>query len=403
MNKISQILESNNLNQLFFVFFNLAKEDDNGFQIKISYRTSKYTQTEITKQIVSENNNNLINRYDLPFSVKGKSSHIVYLQNDTNLVRQEILDKIYSRTQQLRFSYTDTQYESKMLTSIFVPRGSVDLTLNYFAVDLIKENIYPQYISNVMSLVSSTDAIRQLNLNFRELQPQFVSDDKKRETQLRVNLRWFYERYLEEVESINLYKAAILRDSTEKILVRNVSKTIEDKFIQRALFYRENIVGARDKLVTLSDDGMKKEITNLRDELNFNDADKGFVNEISRKSDIVKLAIISHPDECVACKNKYDLMDRTFMWASKKRPYLEIHHVISFGADKKGDILENLVKLCPACHRALTPGRAEISYQKDLIGNILDNSVTANEYVSRFLNVSVTREEKIDYVFNKLR
>ena len=34
--------------------------------------------------------------------------------------------------------------------------------------------------------------------------------------------------------------------------------------------------------------------------------------------------------------------------------YFELHHVISFGAKQSGDILENLVKLCPACHRALT-------------------------------------------------
>ena len=37
------------------------------------------------------------------------------------------------------------------------------------------------------------------------------------------------------------------------------------------------------------------------------------------------------------------------------------------GAKQSGDILENLVKLCPACHRALTPNRAEESYQKKLL------------------------------------
>ena len=44
----------------------------------------------------------------------------------------------------------------------------------------------------------------QLNLNFRNLQKQFVENKNKRNTQVRVNIRWFYDNCLNELEkSIN--------------------------------------------------------------------------------------------------------------------------------------------------------------------------------------------------------
>lgn len=83
--------------------------------------------------------------------------------------------------------------------------------------------------------------------------------------------------------------------------------------------------------------------------------------------------------------------------------YFELHHVISFGAKQSGDILENLVKLCPACHRALTPNRAEESYQKEIIKNILLNSNEANDYVGNFIKEPDNLDMKIDYVYSNLK
>ena len=74
--------------------------------------------------------------------------------------------------------------------------------------------------------------------------------------------------------------------------------------------------------------------------------------------------------------------------------YFELHHVISFGAKQSGDILENLVKLCPCVY--FNPNRAEESYQKEIIKNILLNSNEANDYVGNFIKEPDNLDMKID-------
>ncbi|GHR90175.1 hypothetical protein VN1279_02560 [Helicobacter pylori] len=48
--------------------------------------------------------------------------------------------------------------------------------------------------------------------------------------------------------------------------------------------------------------------------------------------------------------------------------------MISLGKDKELGVLENLAKLCPACHRALKKGASEERFQKRLIENILNHN-----------------------------
>lgn len=48
--------------------------------------------------------------------------------------------------------------------------------------------------------------------------------------------------------------------------------------------------------------------------------------------------------------------------------------MISLGKNRKLDVLENLAKLCPACHRALKKGSSEEKFQKRLIRNILNHN-----------------------------
>lgn len=400
MTKISEIIASEELEQLFFVFFNLNKETDEGFQIRVNYRQSTKATQPLTEELAELNNDLLEDYFKLPFQKTGASTHTLNLENDTSFDRKEILNRIYSKTQQLRFKYDEDTYEKIMLMSLFAPRGSMDLNRNYFAVDILAINVSTSYVANLTSLLSSTRAIRQLNLNFRELQPEYVAGVQRRNTQVRINLSYFYRYYINELSHINRYKALILQENHDLIMTNHFSTRLGDSFIERAVFYRENIVG-ETTIPSLSTQRQRELIESYREELAFDET--GEPSETGRNSDIVKLAIISQDDECVCCKDDYDIMDRTFMMANSERPYLEIHHVISFGADKNSDVLENLVKVCPACHRALTPGRAKEDYQKKLIENILKNSPTAATYIDEMFNESVTQEEKINYVYDHLR
>ena len=91
--------------------------------------------------------------------------------------------------------------------------------------------------------------------------------------------------------------------------------------------------------------------------------------------------------------------NRTFKMRNSDRYYLEIHHVISFSADNTLDQIDNLVKICPACHRALTKNRAEESYQKQLITKILINAPKAKEFCLNFTD----EFNCVQFVYDRLR
>ncbi len=55
--------------------------------------------------------------------------------------------------------------------------------------------------------------------------------------------------------------------------------------------------------------------------------------------------------------------------------------MISLGKDQELDVLANLAKLCPACHRALKKGSSEEEFQKRLIRNILNRNKDNLEFV----------------------
>ncbi len=48
--------------------------------------------------------------------------------------------------------------------------------------------------------------------------------------------------------------------------------------------------------------------------------------------------------------------------------------MISLDKNQELDVLANLAKLCPACHRALKKGSSEEEFQKRLIRNILNRN-----------------------------
>ena len=112
------------------------------------------------------------------------------------------------------------------------------------------------------------------------------------------------------------------------------------------------------------------EIDKIRKDLEF---EEGKNDEFRRDANIVKFMRIYAPDICAACKDIYDIKDRSFL-TRFNRYYTEIHHCISVGKDKELDVLENLVKLCPTCHRALGKGSSSAEYQKELIKRILNSN-----------------------------
>lgn len=400
---ISKTLNGNNIKQLFFIFFNLgsARHKD-FFEFRIFYRQSKKSSVELTEDLVKENNK-LISEYTgLEFDYSGQT-HTCRLVNDLKYSRINYLNHVYRLIQQARFCYTESEFEEALFMGLFAFRGSIDMNRKLYAVDLLEANVSDDYVQQLTSLLISSEGIKQLNLNFRELQPEYVENIIRRNTQVRVNLRWFYDKYVEAMGKINLYKQAVMRENENQIRTGNINKAVNNNFIERLLFYKDKIVSSNIKFETLSESKKIDEINKLRQQLDFESKSSAEETETYRNQNIVNFARAYLPDECVSCKDKYDIKDRTFTRRNSHQPYLEIHHVISFGSENNSDVLENLVKLCPACHRALSRNRAEAVYQKELIAKIINNSPMVDDYLDNFMSDSADPEDKIDFVYEQLR
>jgi HNH endonuclease. len=280
--------------------------------------------------------------------------------------------------------------DREMALALFVLRGSVDFTRNYMAVD-VKRNVENElYIDSLFKiLVSSNELIKYLNLNFRELQPEFKS--KKRNTQLRLNLRWVYENILNEIGSIHPYKYDIISSNKVKIGDLPQTDTMYTTFIQRLIYYQRNVL--KKELSNI-------EVENIRHELfsvSKND------QKIQRSKKILLVVKDTTKDICSACSQKYKIADRSFIASREKRYYFEYHHVISFANNRELlDVPDNLVKLCPTCHCAMKKGRAECNYQKKLIKNILNNRKDVLDFSKSYLNTQ-SLKDTVDGIQKKLR
>ncbi|WP_208390365.1 HNH endonuclease signature motif containing protein [Helicobacter pylori] len=307
---------------------------------------------------------------------KIKGTFVFILENDLHLDESAfykkllnlIIDNDFFNRSHLINSMTPNQ--KRFLSGFFESRGSIDtqrnfLTLDYFFHSPLEFNKF-HYLIDHFTIPSEA-----LNFNFRELQPEHVQGINQRNTQFRIYLDW----YLYHIGLFNPYKARIAEHVFKTTLVRDgIYYKLRDRpkteyrgngFIERAHFYLKNVY---------QQDLDDKSIEKLRERLGFIQDSE----EFRRDSKIINFYRLSTPNVCNTCCDDYDIKERSFislpLYQITQNPdsyYTEIHHMISLGKNKELDVLENLAKLCPTCHRALKKGASEEGFQKRLIGKIL--------------------------------
>ena len=384
-----EFLQNASLEALLVAYAN-SKPYKTGYVVESSYREGKYSNYELSSEIRIENNQLLSEFAGLPFELDGSHHRFVIQSKSEN---DDFFAKLYRRIQQKRFEddIDNDEFENIMLLAFFALRGSPDFKMNFYSLDLPRLVVTPKYLDNLFNLLTNLSDLRQLNLNFRELQGQFVSGENRRNTQFRINLCYFYNRVGKRLAGVNRYKYDILQNNREIILSKNIAQNNNKTCVQRILFYTSNVLGQTKT---------EHEIKQLRKELGFGCDAAAIDGKIKRNQGIVQYVRVYFPDECAACKNNYDIADRSFKYRSSERYYMEIHHCISFSADNTLDQIDNLVKLCPVCHRALTRYRAEEEYQRQLIQQIFNNVPTVRDFC---LNFAATEQQAIDFVYERLR
>ncbi|MFP6274681.1 HNH endonuclease [Helicobacter pylori] len=358
------------------------------FQIKngciygvCSYKASKFTPGyEESKEQVLNALNTLsthpIWRFNQGSVTKIKGTFVFILENDLQLDENSFYKKLLNSLIDNDFfnrSHSMTPNQRLFLSGFFESRGSIDtqrnfLTLDYFFHSPLEFKKF-HYLIDFFNIPSEA-----LNFNFRELQLEYAQGINQRNAQFRIYLDW----YLYHIGLFNPYKVRIAHHIFKTTLVGDgiyyklsYPPTTEyrgNSFIERAHFYLKSVY---------QQDLDKKSIEKLREQLGWIQKSE----EFRRDSKIINFYRISTPNVCSACCGDYDIKERSFislpLYKITQNPdsyYTEIHHVISLGKNKELDVLANLAKLCPTCHRALKKGSSEEEFQKRLIRNILNHN-----------------------------
>lgn len=339
--------------------------------------------------------NTYYNFENYKFSSPTKAKIEMVFPNNDKLSISDFLGKLYNAIKSKQLEVSSENFSKYFAIAGFAFRGSFDLKLNFYTTDLHSSRVSTKAdLERFIKLLILTDLNNQLNLNFRELQ----GEGTKRDTQFRINLKYFNDMYLDELKKVNpyRYRQFVLN---AKPLERKSIKTTEKGltgFLGRIQFYLKNIVGERDL--------DQLDIKNLRKRLNFSLNDGEKENKGKKRSNSAKeFAVLSKPEYCASCHNKYSNEERTFKMRNSNFWYFELHHVISFAnRDIQTEDPDNYVKLCPACHRALTPRRANEDYQKQIISNILEDT-SVLKYVENVEKTMKSTKEPVEFVYELLK
>ncbi len=329
----------------------------------------------------------------------GPASAYFILENDLNITLNSFFNKLYAKLINIDLIHTDeiNEFKKDFIRGFFEPRGSIDIVRNYLTQDFFYNNDFELKKANLLYEFFNIPA-NILNLNFRELQEQYVTGENQRNAQLRIGLNW----YLHNIGMINIYKNILITQEfkySNKKTIANVTYYINEcketnesrisSYEERMKYYAEKIYNKE-----LSD----SDIDLVRQEIGLDEQEKSTIRDTS----LTAVFRDNTKDECICCKQKYKIEDRSFINKKTNRYYFEIHHIISLGGNKELDDVSNLSKLCPTCHAALKKGRALENYQKELIKSIYENSSDALEFAKHYFDTN-DFNEIIDLTYKNLK
>lgn len=385
--------------------------DDKKYICTYSYfkLSIKYKEKRIDLDNFNDNYMEILNRHskDTPYwnlkkrfvpDIKLPAGQIFFvIENDLNILEDNFFNLLYSKIiAESPWLFEEEINESKkeFIRGFMELRGSIDTSRDYITQDYFYNSIFE--IKRARLLVDYLSVPYYLiNINFRDLQKDFYTNKNKRNTQLRMNLMW----YMSEIGILNSYKADIFSVS------RNISNN--DKIGDVIYFdcYEE-----RDSSTNILDDRLNYYSTNIfgkeitDSDVNFLRANLGFDDPIktNRNYGLSELIRLQTPDECMSCKNKYELKDRTHIHKRTGRYYFEIHHMISLGRNQELDHEDNLVKLCPICHSALKRNVSSKEEQIEIIKDIYQNTPNVLEFAQHFYN-NVNFNEIVELTYLSLK
>lgn len=400
--KVSEFLNSEVSSLLMGAFYSryIFSKDNSEIYTEVSFKISKFVDNYDylikTKNLLIDKLNKICSPFSNWQDFTSKTSnrpHIVLrytLENDINLTKDNFYNRLNVKILSQDFIYDNEFNENKkmFIRGFAESRGSIDTTRPLLALDYFYNSINEVKRARILYDYLNVP-FSVLNFNPRELQNDYVTGWRKRNTQLRFNLFW----YVKNIGLLNDYKIAIVKkvyDNVDYLKSENevkyfnapeIAHSKKDTFDFMLRYYSNNI---------FSKDLSNFEIDNIRKELNLDtEVD---VTKFKRDLSLIELIRVNTPDKCVGCGTT-----KTYTHKNTGRQYFEYHHVISIGKNHELDDENNIVKLCPNCHRIVKRGSAPENEQKTVIINILHNSPNVLEFAKHIYDI-----EDFDVIVDKI-
>lgn len=244
--------------------------------------------------------------------------------------------------------WLDEKFKKVFLAWVMDSRGSLDFKLQYFTIDLARKT-NPELAKRKLNKFN--DIIWAI-FNYNPRLTQENSSTKN--DQFRLNLDYYmWKFWLFTPYKISYYEFERSISLSEDIKnffsfdSRFLDKTLESTISSRNIKINELAIKLQKQW--LSEEDKKIIIENYRKENFTNDTD----DEIKYSSQNMKELAKSQSNY----KCEFDENHITFIAKSNEKNYIEAHHLIPFAFRNKFelsiDVVENIVCLCPNCHRRI--------------------------------------------------
>ncbi len=300
-----------------------------------------------------------------------------YILDDLNITKKTFYRLVYQKMMSSEWIIDEHFNDDKksFIRGFVECRGSVDTTARLLAQDYFYDD--RTELKKALILTDMMDVpYEYANFNARDLQPQYVSGENKRNAQFRINL--FY--YANKTGFLNEYKAKVFHNSYTHggsyvlndityFYVNVPTPKTNNSFITYLNFFTNNIY---EKFLT------ENAVKTLRNKLGFK-TDSSKKTRNLRNQTIINLYREISEDKCAICGTT-----KTFLNKNTGRQHFEIHHVISYVNGQECDNIANLVKLCPTCHDSLKRGATDKALQVKKIVKILSEHPETHEFAESY-------------------
>ena len=321
------------------------------------------------------------------------------------------------RRQHWVLNYKDTESRKDFL------RGFFDIACSYDANNLVAVDYYVDKKTDTTKLMFFIEN-DILPLNYANFNSRLTSETKEKSDQFRISAKYYFK----EIGTFSEYKISRVALKGKDFCLKKYYE--KDNVFYFDVSYDKHTPEKQNKQVAkfiemyhhflnigygyrVEGNASEEDIQRYREEYGFEE--KSEREQIHKRKEKLKNDVLTNEkDFCLCCGNKYDIKDRSFLQLRKEagniveRYYFEVHHAISLGsaltAEEQNalDVIENLGKLCPVCHRCLTGKSGKEEDIKELLKELLNNSPKIKSFAELYYNTD-DMAELIEEMYETLR